>query len=174
MMALRAATIVMDRPYTPRDSLLDERPEHLALRVQLGERELDRLVARERFAERRPGLGVLHRTVDAELRGAEAGSGLADAVLVEEVLHDLESAALAAEDGAVGDPHAVERDMRVVGGHVEGPQVLLDLEAGTAHRDQEGRDAGAAARCPAGPGEDEVVRGGVDAGVPGLFAIQDP
>jgi hypothetical protein len=70
--------------------LVDERPEHLALGVQLDKRELDRLVARQRLAEERPGLGVFHRTVDAELRGAHAGSGLADTVLVEEVLHDLE------------------------------------------------------------------------------------
>ena len=59
----------------------------------------------ERLAERLALLGVLDRLVDAELRRAEARRGLADAVLVEEVLHDLQAAALAAEDGAVGHAH---------------------------------------------------------------------
>jgi len=82
--------------------LVDERPEHLALRLQLDQRELDRLVARERLAERRSGLGVLHRAVDAELRGAQAGGSLADAVLVEEMLDHRQAPALAAEYGGVG------------------------------------------------------------------------
>ena len=119
-------------------------------------------------------LRVLHRAVDAELRGAQAGGGLPDAVLVEEVLHEEQAAALGAEDGAVRDPDVVQRDAAVVGGHVEGPQVLLDLEAGGADRDQEPGDAGAAARGAAGAGEDQVVRGGVDAGVPGLLPGDDP
>ena len=67
---------------------------------------------------------------------------------------------LDAEYGGAGDPHAGERDMRVVGGHVEGPEVLLDGEAGGVDRHQEPGDALAAARRPAGPGEDEVVGGG--------------
>ena len=37
--------------HAPR-GLVDERPQHLALRLQLDQRELDRLVARERLAER--------------------------------------------------------------------------------------------------------------------------
>src|SRR5215472_4930871 len=159
--------------HAPR-GLVDERAQHLGSGLQLDQRELDRLVARERPAERRPLLRVLHRAVDAELRGAQAGGGLADAVLVEEVLHQLQAAAVGAEDGVVRDAHVGERDVRVVGGHVEGPQVLLDREAGGVHRDEEAPDARAAARRPAGPGEDEVVRGGVDAGVPGLLAVDDP
>ena len=42
--------------------------------------------------------------------GAEARRGLADAVLVEEVLHDLQAAALAAEDRRVRHAHVGERD----------------------------------------------------------------
>ena len=159
--------------HAPR-GLVDERPEHLALRLQLDQRELDRLVARERLTERGSGLGVLHRAVDAELRGAEARRGLADAVLVEEMLHHRQASALAAEYGGVGDPHAGERDMRVVGGHVEGPEVLLDRETGGVDRHEKRGDALAATRRPAGPGEDEVVGGGVDAGVPGLLAVDHP
>src|SRR4030095_12353070 len=64
--------------------LVDERPEHLALRVELDERELDPRVRRERLAEGLPDLRVLDRAIDAVLRRAEARGGLPDAVLVEE------------------------------------------------------------------------------------------
>src|SRR5690242_10675733 len=154
--------------------LVDQRAQHLGLGLQLDQRELDGLVARQRLAERLAGLRVLDRAIDAELGGAQAGGGLPDAVLVEEVLHEEQAAALGAEDGAVRDPDVVQRDAAVVGRHVEGPQVLLDLEAGGADRDQEPGDAGTAARGAAGAGEDQVVRGGVDAGVPGLLPGDDP
>ena len=154
--------------------LVDQRAQHLGLSRQLDQRELDGLVAGQRLAERLAGVGVLDRTADAELGGAQAGGGLPDAVLVEEVLDDLEPAALAAEDGAGRDADVIQRHVRVVGGHVERPQELIDREAGGADRDQETGDAGAAARHPARPGEDQVVRGGVHAGVPRLFSIDDP
>src|SRR5689334_11080649 len=154
--------------------LVDQRAQHLGLGLQLDQRELDGLVARQRLAERLAGLRVLDRAVDAELGGAQAGGGLTDTVLVEEVLHEEQAAALGAEDGAIRDPDVVQRDAAVVGGHVEGPQVLLDLEAGGADRDQEPGDAGAAARGAAGAGEDQVVRCGVDAGVPRLLPGDDP
>src|SRR5690348_150569 len=154
--------------------LTDQRAQHGGLGVQLDQRELDGLVAGQRLAERLAGLGVLHRAVDAELGRAQAGGGLADPVLVEEVLDQLEAAAFLTEDGAVRDADVGERDVGVVGGHVEGPQVFLDLEPGSSDRDQEAGDAVAAARFPAGAGEDQVVRGGVDAGVPGLLAVDDP
>ena len=80
---------------------MDERPEHLALRVQLDEGELDRLVRGQRLSEWGADLGVLDRLVDAELGGAEAGRGLTDPVLVEEVLDDTEPAPLTAEDRAI-------------------------------------------------------------------------
>ena len=105
-----------------------ERPEHLALRLELDERELDRLVRGERLAERGADLGVLDRLVDAELGRAEARRGLADAVLVEEVLHDTEPASLTTEDRAVGHADVGETDVGVVGRHVERPQELDDLE----------------------------------------------
>ena len=108
---------------------MDEGAEHLALGVQLDQRELDRLVGRQRLAERFAFLGVLDGPVDAELRRAETGRRLADAVLVEEVLGDLQAAALAAEDRAVGHAHVGEADVGVIGRHVEGPEELEDLEA---------------------------------------------
>src|SRR5215469_16858524 len=106
--------------------------------------------------------------------GAQAGRGLADAVLVEEMLHHRQAAALTAQDRGLRDPHVGERDVPVVGRHVERPEVLLDLEPGCVDRDEERGDALAAAGRPAGPGEDQVVGGGVHAGVPGLLAVDHP
>src|SRR5260370_3624 len=100
--------------------------------------------------------------------------GTADAVWVDEVLDETEPPAVAGEYGGVGDPHGGERDMRVVGGHVEGPEGLPGLEACGVDRHEEPGDALAAARRPAGAGEDEVVGGGVHAGVPGLLAVDHP
>ena len=70
----------------------DQLAQHRGLGVQLDERELDRLVARQRLAPRDPRVRVRDRLVDAELRGAERRRGLADAVLVDEVLRELEPA----------------------------------------------------------------------------------
>ena len=87
---------------------------------------------------------------------------------------DLQAAALAAEDRAVRHPHVGEADVRVVGGHVERPQELDDLEPGAVRRHEERGDAVAVAGLAARAGEDQVVLRGVDAGVPRLLAVDDP
>ena len=154
--------------------LVDQRPQHLALGLQFHQWELNALVGGQRFAEGLALLGVLHGFVDAELRRAQAGGGLADAVLVEEVLHHLQAATLAAEDGVVRHPHVGQGDAAVVRGHVEGPEHFLDLEALGVGGRQEGGDALPVPGLAAGAGHDHVVLGPVDAGVPGLGAVYDP
>ena len=62
----------------------------------------------------------------------------------------------------------------MVGGHVEGPEVLLDLHAGGIGRHDEAGDAGGVAVIAAGPGEDHAVGGHVHAGGPHLLAIDQP
>ena len=62
----------------------------------------------------------------------------------------------------------------MVGGHVERPEVLLDHEPGGVHRDQERGDPVRVAGLTRRPGEDDVVAGRVDTGVPGLLAVDDP
>ena len=161
------------RVHLPR-GLVDQRPQHLALRHQLDERELDALVVRERLAERLALVGVGDGLVEAVLGGAERRRGLADAVLVEEQLDDAEAPALAAEDRRVRHPHVGEPDVGVVGRHVERPQELDDLEPGLLVGDEERGDAVPVAGLAARAGEDQVVRRLVDAGVPGLLAVDDP
>ena len=87
---------------------MNQHADHLALGLEFDQWKLDRLVGRQRFAERRSHLGVGDRFIDAELRRAEAGRGLANAVFIEKVLHDLQAAALTAEDGIRRNPHLGE------------------------------------------------------------------
>jgi hypothetical protein len=101
--------------------LADQEPEHLRLGHQLYERELDALIQCERFAEGGSGSRVGDAFADAEGCGAEAGGGLADAVLVQEGLGYGEPAVEGAEDGAGGDKDVGEGGGGVVGEHVECP-----------------------------------------------------
>ena len=71
-------------------------------------------------------------------------------------------------------PHVGQRDVGVIGRHVEGPQELLDLEPGRVRRRQEGGDPPTVAGLAAGAGEDQVVLRLVDPGVPRLLAVDDP
>ena len=154
--------------------LLHQRPEHLALRLELDQGELDPLVDRERPAERPALLRIRDRLVDAVLGGSEAGGGLSDPVLVEEVLGDLQSATLLSEDGAVGHAHVGERHAAVVGRHVEGPEVLLYDQSVGVHGGQERCDAMAVPGLAGGPGQDHVAVRPVYAGVPRLLAVDHP
>ena len=71
-------------------------------------------------------------------------------------------------------PHVGEADPRVVGRHVEGPEVLFDLHARRVGRDDEAGDAGRVAVLAGRPGENHDVRGHVHAGRPHLLAANQP
>ena len=62
----------------------------------------------------------------------------------------------------------------MVGGHVEGPEHFLDLEALGVGGRQKGGDALPIPGLAGGAGHDHVVLGLVNAGVPGLGAVDDP
>jgi hypothetical protein len=74
-------------------------PEHGRLGVQLDQRELDALVCRQALAPRDATVGVGDGLVDAELRSAQRRRRLADAVLVYEVLGQVEPVVDTAEEG---------------------------------------------------------------------------
>ena len=84
---------------------------------------------------------VRDRFVDAVLRGAERRGGLADAVLVHEVLGELEAVVEPAEHGVAADADVGERHLGVVARHVERPPVELDLEPRCVARHEERGDA---------------------------------
>src|SRR5579883_3139921 len=85
--------------------LVDEIAHHFAFRVKLGERPLDRLVDGERLAEDDAVARVFDALVDAVLRDADTRRGLADAVLVDEMLRHDEPFALAAQNCARRHAH---------------------------------------------------------------------
>ena len=153
---------------------MNERPQHVALGLQLHERELDPLIGGKRFAEGLALLRVGNRLVDTELRCSQRRGGLANAVLVEKVLHDLQPAALATEDAVVRYTDILERYRAMIRGHVESPEELLDLQAFRIHGCQECGYTVAVARLAAGTRHHHVVLGFVDPRVPGLRTIDHP
>src|SRR3546814_1760846 len=88
----------------------------------------DRLILGQRRAERLACPGVTHAFLDAINRGAERRRRLADAVLADKALRDRQAAAFRAKPGAVGNPHVGKAQPRVVGRHVEGPQIFRSEE----------------------------------------------
>src|SRR5262245_51348416 len=90
------------------------------------------------------------------------------------MLHYGESATFAAEYRGLGYSHVGQRDVCVVGGHIERPQVFLDTETWCVRWYEERGDTRGVARIARGAGEDEVGVGDVYAGVPGLFAVEHP
>ena len=87
-------------------------------------------------------------------------------------LRDGQAAVERAEQGRVRHEDVAQGNGRVVGGHVEGPFVASDDEAGGGARDDEGGDAGAGALGPGGACEDDAVRGAVHVGLPRLCAVE--
>ena len=102
------------------------------------------------------------------------GRGLADAVLVDEGLGHRQPPALIAEHRRIRNPDVAQRDLGVIGRHVEGPPHELDVEPRRLDRDDETADPFGVALVAGRPGEHVVVGRGVHAGVPSLGAVDDP
>jgi len=132
------------------------------------------LVGRQRLAENRTGAGVFGGPIDAVLRRAQTAGRLPNSVLVQERLRDLQPAIHLTEHRIGGHPHIGQLDLAVVGGHVERPPVIRDGEAGDVRGHQERGDAPRLPRLARGAGEDQVMRGAVDAGVEPLGTVDHP
>ncbi|MNN09306.1 hypothetical protein D3C81_1221840 [compost metagenome] len=154
--------------------LADHQAQHLDLGGQFDQGELDRLIDRQRLAEGLARAGVGDALLDAEVCGAQRRGGLADAVLMDEVLGQRQPAADRAEHGVGGHPDVGEADARVVRGHVEGPQILLDLDARRLGGDQQAADAVGVAGFARGAAEDHDVGGDVHPRGPHLLAVDAP
>src|SRR3546814_16225644 len=72
------------------------------------------------------------------------------AVLADKALRDRQAAAFRAKPGAVGNPHVGKAQPRVVGRHVEGPQIFLDHQARRRLGDEQAGDAAGLAVRAAG------------------------
>src|SRR6185437_3149392 len=117
---------------------------------------------------------VLDAFVDAILRCAERGRRLPDTILVHEVLRDFQPVFRIAERRITGYVHIRERNSRMVGRHVEGPEIFLDFESLALHRNDKAGDARGAAVTSAGAGEHEVMGCDVQARVPDFRAVDAP
>lgn len=91
-----------------------------------------------------------------------------------EVLRQLEPAIDRAEHGICPDPHVGQRDLCVVGRHVECSPEKLDLEAGGVGRDKKGADPPRVAWLASGTGEDDVVGRMMKPAVPALHTVENP
>src|SRR5713226_9758738 len=90
------------------------------------------------------------------------------------MLRDREPVLRIAEDSVGGHIDVLQRYPRMVGRHVEGPEIFLDLEAGGFSRDDKAGDALRAAVAAAGAREEEIVRRDVQARVPDLRTVDLP
>ena len=68
----------------------------------------------------------------------------------------------------------VERDPWMVGRHVEGPQVLFNLETVGPRRNDKTGDALGPAVAPASARENEIMRRDMQSGVPDLLPVDPP
>ena len=118
-----------------------QQPNHLCLGLKLYQRPLHGLVDRQRFAEDLALPGVDDGPIDAVLGRPETARCLANPVLVQKRLPDLEAAIHLAEHRVGRHPHIFEQDLAVIGGHVERPPVVGDGEPRGIGRHQERTDA---------------------------------
>ncbi len=157
-----------------RGGVANELAQHRGLGVQLHQRELDALIDRQRFSPRGAAVRVRHGLVDAVLGCAERGCRLADAVLVDEVLGELQPTIRLTEQRIGTHADIGEAHLGVVGRHVERPPEEVDVEARRIGRHQERTDALRASRLARGAGEDDVVGRVVESGVPPLHSVDHP
>src|ERR1700751_4594425 len=121
--------------------LADQKAQHFGLGRELDQWELDRLVLGQRPAEGFALARVFDTFVDTIDRSAQRTRRLANPVLMDEALCERQSTSNLAELRILRYEHVGKADARMIGWHVEGPQILLDLDAGAVRRHQKTGDA---------------------------------
>ena len=109
--------------------------------MQLGERKLNGLIARQGFAERRAGFGIGDAFIDAILRRAHATGGLANAVFMDKMLRQSEPLPGRTKHRAFWHPNIGKRYARMVGRHIERPHIFFDFDTRVIGRHQKASDA---------------------------------
>ena len=151
-----------------------EEPKGGRVGMQFHEGKLDGLIGRQFFPPGHAVVGVADRFVDAVLGRAEGGGRLANAVLMNKVLGQLETVIDPAEDGVGADPDVAQGDLGMISGHIERPPEEVDGEPGRVRWDEEGRDPKGLSGLTRRAGEDDVMRGVVQSGVEALLAVDHP
>src|SRR5229473_98205 len=83
----------------------------------------------QRSTERLAFARVFHAFIDAVYGGAQRTRRLPDPVLMHKTLRQRQPAADLAEQRIVRHEHVSKTDTRMIGRHIEGPHILLDLHA---------------------------------------------
>src|SRR5215472_17869205 len=91
-----------------------------------------------------------------------------------EMLGHRQAATQRTKDCTLRDPHIAEAYARVIGWHVEGPQILFDLHTGMFRRHKEAGDTCGVPIFTVGASKDHAVRGRMHSSGPHLFAIDAP
>src|ERR1700722_5964908 len=95
-------------------------------------------------------------------------------VLMHKALRQRQAAADLAEQRVVRHEHVRKTDARMIGGHVEGPHIFLDLDAPGVRRHQKAGDAARVAVIARGAREQRTMGRDMHAGGPHLLAIDHP
>jgi len=141
--------------------LENQKAEHFCLACQFNKGKLDCLIDGERLAKGLAGAGVFNAFVDAIKGGAGGAGGLADAVFMDKMLGEGEAAVKRAEKGTIGHPDVFQGEAGMICGHVEGPHIFFDDDAGIISRDKETGDAFGVAIFAGGAGKAHHMCGGV-------------
>ena len=142
--------------------------------MELDERELDRLVCRQRLAEGLALIGMVDALVNAILRRAERTRRLTDTVFMDEMLGAGEPHIEVAEYRIFGDPDIGELYLGMVGRHVEGPQILANLYAFGVIGHYKTADSASIAILARMAGKAHAVGGNMAARCPHLVAVYQP
>src|SRR6185312_7228501 len=155
------------------DRAIDQRAQQLDLGLELGQPVVHDLVVEDALAEGLAAPRILDGVGDDALHLDEAARRRPEALLLE-LLHLVDEAhALLADAEALRHAHAVEKDLRRVGGaHAELVELARDLDAFGLHRHADQRLV-AVDRALAGIGEEAHPIGLRAVGGPHLAAVDD-
>ena len=142
--------------------------------MQFGQRKLDRLIGRQSLAERFARLGIGHAFIDAILRCADTGCGLANTVFMHKMLRQHQTSIARTKQCRIRHPHIRQRNARVIGRHIERPKIFLDFETGRIRRYQKAADTARGTVIAGGAGKNHVVIGNMETGIPHFLTIDQP
>src|SRR3989475_1613556 len=151
-----------------------ELAHHLALGLQLHQRPLDGLTTRQRLPECDTLPRVLHRLVDTVLRRADARSGLTDAVLMRERVGECQAVPFASQHRVRCYAHVGQRDLGMVGRHVERPPHEVHRESVGLRRHDKATNALRPAFIAGSPRKNHVVSRAVHAAIEALLTVDQP
>ena len=149
----------------------DQQAEHFGLCLKLHQRELDGLIDGQRLTKGLALLGVFDRFIDAILRRAQRGGRLANTIFMDEMLRNRKALIQRSKHGRLRHPDIGVGTFRMVGRHVERPQIFANLKARRVGGHDEAGDAARLAIIAIGAGKGHDMRCDMQARRPHFIAI---